>query len=262
MNLTKKINLPTMRQSISVFVILAVFLSACSNMKTSSTCAVPTGRFVNTTVLDRCPKSMPADTPTFCFELNFKGKDSIDVDNGFEKYSLPYRATEDGCRFTIAGASLFGDMDFIIESDSSLQLIDTSWTKLKTFTTFKKTGNPEKATWKFEQYLNECIIAGEYAMFKNGELVPGVVTFLSNGQVNRLQPFIAYEICYAGDCLGETSPPANTINLIDDKGGIETYVFKIVEPKMQIELYSIGAPIPDIKGERPIGPLVYDFRTE
>ena len=251
-----------MRIIISVCIMFVVFFSACKNLQPSRTCSKPSGRFVNTTVLDKCPEAMPADTPTFGFELHFRGVDSVDVDNGFEKYSLPFTTTEDGCRFTIAGASLFGNMDFIVESDSSITLIDTAWTKLKRFSTFTKTSNPEKTNWKFEEYLNDCIIAGEYAMFKNGDLMPGVVTFMSNGQVNGMKPFLGYAICYAGDCLEETEPAARTIDMVDDKGGIETFVFKIVEPKMQIEFYSIGAPIQDMKGGRTIGPLVYDFRTE
>ena len=251
-----------MRLSFPATISILICIVACNSMKISRTCAKPTGRFVNTTVLDRCPQAMPSDTPVFCFELNFKGLDSIDVDNGFEKYSLPYHATEDGCRFTIAGASLFGNMDFVIGSDSTLELIDTAWTKLKTFTTFKKTGNPEKASWRFEEYLNDCVIAGEYAMFKNGDLIPGVVTFMPNGQVNGMKPFLSYAICYAGDCLEETDPPSRTIDLMDQKGDIQTFSFKTVEGKMAIELYSIGAPIPDIKGGRSVGPMVYEFRTE
>lgn len=251
-----------MRIVISICIMLIVFFSSCNSPQSSRPCAKPAGRFMNTTVLDRCPEAMPADTPVFCFELNFRGIDSVDVDNGFEKYSLPFQTTEEACRFTIAGASLFGNMDFIIESDSVITLIDTAWTKLKRFTTFTKTINPEKVSWKFEQYLNDCILAGEYAMFKNGDLVPGVITFLSNGQINGMKPFLGYAICYAGDCLEETEPAATTIDLIDDKGGKETFVFKMVAGKMQIELYSIGDPIPDMKGGRSIGPMVYDFRTE
>jgi hypothetical protein len=237
---------------------------ACQPKKDNVTadCLVPSGRYINTTVLDQCGKSMPSDIPHFCFEFNFKRSGSVDVDNGFEKFSLPYTAEGDGCRFKISGASLFGDMYFVLNADSSLQLIDTSWTKISSFSVFKKIKGPDGSDMSFEYYLNDCLVTGEYAVFKNGNLSTHQVTFMPNGQMNGLKPFLGYAICYAGDCLEETDPAARTIDLIDEKGDKETFVFKNVEGKMAIELYSIGPPIPDMKGGRSIGPMIYELRTE
>jgi hypothetical protein len=114
----------------------------------------------------------------------------------------------------------------------------------------------------FESLLNECLVTGEYALFDKGELRPRQVTFMANGQLSGFQPYLGYSICYAGDCLEETDPAARTIDLIDAKGERETFVFKGVEGKMALELYSIGPPDPDIKGGRAIGPMVYELRTE
>jgi hypothetical protein len=77
-----------------------------------------------------------------------------------------------------------------------------------------------------------------------------------------MKPFIGYNICYAGDCVGETDPPSRVIELIDQEGKVQTFSFKNIEGKMGIELYEIGEPKPDVKGERPIGKLKYELRTE
>lgn len=239
-----------------------LFFFGCKTETPKETCTPPTGRFINYTVLQKCPGAMPADEASFCFELNFKRPDTVDVDNGFERFRLPYKVSADGCYFTIAGATLFGDMVFKTDGDSMLTLIDTAWTKLKTFSTFKKYTEPLRSKWSFEEHLNDCLIAGQYSLFKEGNLVPHVVDVLSNGQINGLKPFLGYSICYAGDCLETTDPPSRTIDFIDEKGGIETFAFRMIDGKMSIEFYRIGPVIPDIKGSRSIGPMVYEFRTE
>jgi hypothetical protein len=153
-------------------------------------------------------------------------------------------------------------MYFTIGVDSSLQLIDTAWTKVSTFSTFKKVKGPDGDDLRFEYALNNCVIAGDYALFTKGVLAPNQVSFLPNGQLNGFKPFLGYSLCYAGDCLEETDPAAQTIDLLDERGGVVTFVMKPVEGKMAIELYSIGDPVPDMKGGRSIGPMVYELRTE
>jgi len=205
---------------------------------------------------------MPADSPYFCFELNFRSGDSVLVDNGFEKFNLRWSAGEEDCTFIIHGATLFGDMPFTLQGDTALQLIDTAWTKLTAATTFTKVVPSENGEGGFETMLNECMVAGEYALFENGELRPHAITILPNGQFNGFKPYLGYALCYAGDCLEETDPPSRTIELLDERGNKETFAFKLIEGKMAIELYRIGPPIPDTKGGRSIGPMVYELRTE
>lgn len=246
------------------FGILALLglITACTTAKTSSEeCPGPSGQYVNTTVLSQCPEKMPADIPHFCLEIEFIGKDSVKVDNGFEKFTLRWSKAEDGCTFLIHGATLFGDMSFTISGDTALQLVDTAWTKLTSFSTFQKVNRADEKTG-FETLLNECVLVEEYALFDNGNLVPGVVTFMANGQLNGFKPFIGYKLCYAGDCLEETIPPSRIIELIDQTGNREMFAFKNVEGKMAIELYQLSPPVPDVKGERSIGPMVYELRTE
>ncbi|HSF87963.1 MAG TPA: hypothetical protein VLA46_01010 [Saprospiraceae bacterium] len=243
---------------------IALLFCACASpgAKAPEPCSPPAGKFVNVTVLDKCPDKMPVDVPHFCLELNFWDNDSVLVDNGFEKFSLPFSLAADGCTFKITGASLFGDMYFIFSGDSSIQLIDTAWTKLEDFSSFKKVKPIEGEDVSFEYFLNECILTGEYALFENGNLASHQVTIMPNGQLNGLKPFLAYSLCYAGDCLEETEPPSRTIILIDEKGEKQTFAFKSIEGKMALELYRIGPPIPDMKGGRSIGPMVYELRTE
>jgi hypothetical protein len=245
---------------------LAIFIifQACTpgGSKAPTPCAPPSGKFINATVLDECPGKMPVDVPHFCLELNFRDNDSVQVDNGFEKFSLPFSLAADGCTFKISGASLFGDMYFIFSGDSSIQLIDTAWTKVSGFSAFEKVTSAEGEEVSFEYYLNECILTGEYALFENGNLASHQVTILPNGQLNGLKPYLAYSLCYAGDCLEETEPASRTIELVDEKGQKVTFAFKSIEGKMALELYSIGPPIPDTKGGRSIGPMIYELRTE
>lgn len=252
-------------QILSQLALAVVFLfHACtsSGSKTPDPCAPPTGKFVNATVLEKCPDKMPSDVPHFCLELNFRDNDSVLIDNGFEKFSLPFSLAADGCTFKISGASLFGDMYFKLSGDTSIQLIDTAWTKLPGFSSFKKVAPRDGEDVSFEYFLNECILTGEYALFENGNLTAHLVTIMPNGQLNGLKPFLAYSLCYAGDCLEETEPASRTIVLIDEKGEKQTFAFKSIEGKMAIELYRIGPPIPDMKGGRSIGPMVYELRTE
>ncbi len=225
-------------------------------------CKVPSGRYINATVLNSCPDKMPYDVPNYCYELTFNGKDSVAVDNGFENYTLPFTTTAIACEYVIPKASAEGDMLFRVTSDSTIELVDTAWTKVATTSLYSKVTNPTKKSWGFKEFLNDCVIAGRYALFTDGQLQHGEVSVLVNGQLNGMKPFIGYAICYAGDCLETTDPPSKTIDLIDLQGHIQTFSYKNVEGKMAIELYSIGKEKPDVKGERSIGKLKYELRTE
>jgi hypothetical protein len=236
-------------------------LAACKTAPDKEACALPKGRFVNQTVLSACPGKMPVDVPHYALDIEFKGIDSAIIDNGFERVPLKVNAAG-GCVFKIASATQFGDMELRITSDSTFELIDSAWTNVASASVFTKVMNGEKAEWSFQEFLNECAVTGEYALFHNGDLIPGVITLLPNGQMNGMKPFIGYRLCYAGDCLETTDPPSRTIELIDNQGNIQTFSVKPLEGKMALELYSIGDPIPDIKGSRPIGPMVYELRTE
>ncbi len=255
-----------MTQRIYLVLCAACLMSivACKeNVQTSTASSRPSGKYYNSAVIKGCPGKMPYDIPSYAFELNFTGNDSVQIDNGFENYALPFVATANPGEYMILKASVAGDMHFIMTSDSTLELMDTAWTKLASASSFAllpKDG--EKANWGFREYLNDCLVTGSYSLFTDGELAPHTADFMVNGQINGMKPFIGYRVCYAGDCVGETEPPSRTIDLLDQSGAVTTFAFKNIEGKMALELYEIGESQPDVKGERPIGKMKYELRTE
>ena len=240
--------------------ILSLFLACKPSGSADKHCTPADGQYVNQSVLNNCRDKMPYDTPSFSYELTFS-KDSVHVDNGFENYNLAVIA-DTGCLYKIVGATALGDMSFKVLSDSSILLLDTEWTKNAEPSTFQKVTRADQQQWGFTELLNDCKIAGEYAYFKEGELQIGKVTVLPNGQLNGMKPFIGYTICYAGDCVGETEPPSPTITFTDDRGNMQTFAFKNLDGKMGIEFYAIADPVPDVKGERPIGKMMFELRSE
>lgn len=247
---------------LSCMVIGAFFSCKETASTTGSKCGIPSGRYINSTVLKSCPNKMPYDVPSYSYEMTFIGKDSVAIDNGFENYTLPFKATGNDCEFVIPQATAAGDMLLRVTSDSTFELVDTAWTKVPSASFYSKITNATQQAWGFKEFLNECVIAGDYAFFIDGQLQTHQASLLVNGQVNGMKPFIGYALCYAGDCVGETDPPSKTIEFIDMEGKVQTFSFKNIEGKMAIELYEIGVPKPDIKGERPIGKLKYELRTE
>jgi hypothetical protein len=240
--------------------IIPFILFACKPGAETADCTFPTGTYINSTVLSACPGKMPDDIPHYVLELVITGGDSIIVDNGFERYSLNV-IKHDSCGLILKDATLYGDMLLKMNPDSTLELIDTSWTREKSGSGFVK-ADDSSSTSPFVTHLNECLVTGEYAMFKYGELIPGVVTWKANGEIVNMPPYTRFEVCYAGDCLEETATPSRIIDLFDQDGNRETFALKNIEGKMALELYQLSEPNPDVKGERTIGQMVYDLRTE
>jgi hypothetical protein len=58
-------------------------------------------KYINYTVLEHCPDILPGDVPSFALEFQFKSKDTVDIDNGFEHFRLPYSEPGDSCHFVI-----------------------------------------------------------------------------------------------------------------------------------------------------------------
>ncbi len=235
-----------------------LLLPGCRSEQQTTNCLSPSGKYTNKTALSRCPLDMPADAPYYSFELQFLPGDSMLLDNGFEKWILQFSKEKD-CRYRIGDATRYGDMYFVVESDSTIVFWDTAWTKRAKPTLFLNTADPVYKNWRFEQHVNHCFFAGQYFVYQDGQRMERPVIFLYNGQMNGLRPYIGYEVCYAGDCLEETDPPSNTVTFITDRGTKETFTFTINDGRQGIKLYSVGPPIPDIKGSRAIGPLVYEL---
>lgn len=252
-----------MRQILFLTCSVVLLLQACKPEGNTPGTAMPSGRYINMTVLKGCPDKMPSDIPSLCFEINFNGKDSATLDNGFETFTLAVVPADHPGEFKLVKASLYGDMLLTVTSDSTLALTDTAWTRQTGASAFEKIARGERANWTFREFLNDCLISGSgYALFKEGNLVPGEITFMANGEIKGMAPYVRYAWCYAGDCLEETDPPSHTLDLLDAQGNRETFSVKAVGGKMAFELYKLGDPIPDQKGGRAIGPMVYELRTE
>ncbi|HUR30915.1 MAG TPA: hypothetical protein VMZ69_05755 [Saprospiraceae bacterium] len=231
-----------------------------TQIETKSDCPI-SGTYLNKTVLDQCPGKMPVDVPYYALELSFNSSDSVAISNGVEKYKLPFKSAEGDCGFKIDSATQFGDMYFTVTGDSILQLHDSAWTKVNNFSTFAKINNPTRENWDFENYLNECAIAGNYMITKkDGKSSP--VYFLPNGQITGIKPYLAYTVCYAGDCLEETEIPSRLIELSDDKGGIQLFAYTMTEDRSSVKFYKVGEVKPDIKGERTIGELAFELSKD
>jgi len=216
------------------------------------------GKFINYTVLEHCPDILPGQVPSYVVGMHFKSKDTVDLTNGFEQFRLRYTGPSDSCTYTIIQATQFGDMHFKLQGDTMIQLYDSAWTQLKQASIFRRID--ETLPWDFDNYLNECVLVGTFDLVKEGVPPNHKVVFLRNGQVDGMSPYLSYEICYAGDCLGETDPPSNTIDFLDDRNTKTTFAMKIASGRRLIQFYSIADPAPDIKGERKIGPLAFELK--
>ncbi|MEP6795580.1 MAG: hypothetical protein ABJB16_14725 [Saprospiraceae bacterium] len=240
---------------------IILFLSSCksvvSPVETKSSCVLE-GKYLNYTVLEHCPDILPGQVPNFALEIDFKHKDTINLYNGFERFRMAYTGPTDSCTYTIKDATQFGDMKFRLQGDTIIQLFDSAWTQLKTTTIFRRIDDSKP--WGFANYLNECVLVGTWNLIKEGAGKDHKVIFLRNGQVDGMKPYLAYEICYAGDCLEETEPFSNTISLLDDRNQYTTFSFVITPGRRTIKFYSIGAPVKDQKGGRKIGALAFELQ--
>jgi hypothetical protein len=254
----------------SVYCLLLIgFLSACQSKATNETgsknssCNL-SGNFINKSALDRAQGNygkVPEITNNYALELSFVSQDSVEIDNGFEKFRLAYTQSGKKCHFKLVNATTkYGDMDFKAENDSLITLVDTAWTKLPTPSTFKRARHENGQSLDYNSHFNDAVIAGTY-LYKNKEGKTSPVHFLSNGQVTGLQPYLSYSLCYAGDCLEETEKPANTIEFTDDTGSRKLFAIGTSDAG-ELKLYSVADPKPDIKGERTIGEMVYVLNKE
>src|SRR5688572_22962332 len=86
---------------------------------------MPSGKFLNQAILDACPAKMPVDVPHFVMEMNFRTNDTaVHLSNGYEKFVLPFTKLKELNAYRISSATLHGDMQFTMLSDSTLLLMD------------------------------------------------------------------------------------------------------------------------------------------
>ena len=240
-----------MRKIVCLTSVCTLLLLSCKPKETAVQC-LPSGYFINQTVLDQCPDRMPGDVPHYAFELRFSGTEYIQIDNGFENFNLPYAKAESNCQFTIPKATLFGDMIFTLEGDSVLTLYDSAWTKVEMPSKFFRVDSVNLDKINFHSKMNACLLAGKYSL--NGQTN---VEILPDGRISGLDQFNRYAICYAGDCLEDTDPPARTLTLTNVAGQSESFVFQRSANADTLQFLRIGPEIPDQKGGRAIGEIAY-----
>ncbi|MEO6132109.1 MAG: hypothetical protein ABIQ02_09695 [Saprospiraceae bacterium] len=239
-----------------------LLFSSCQKSPTAAevkknTCNLA-GKYLNYTVLQDCPNVLPGEVPNYALEIEFKSKDTIDLYNGFERFRATYSNPTDSCVYTIKKANALGDMQFRLQGDTIIEMMDTAWTHLKAASTFRRIDDSKP--WGFVHYLNECVLVGTWTLFKEGAGKDHKVIFLRNGQVDGMKPYLSYEICYAGDCLEETDPYSNTIDFLDDHNNHTMFSMTIVPGRRTIKFFSIGPAIKDEKGGRKIGPMAFEIR--
>lgn len=217
-----------------------------------------TGHYVNNTVLSQIADTIPGGIPYYCLEMNFTKADSVTIETGFEIAHLAYKQVGD--HYTLMGASQLGDMNFMINADSSLVLVDSAWTESTSNSSFKKVPNENGRDWVFEKYVNEAMVVGEYVLYEAGQPTTQKVKFTADGHVTGLKNYVDYSVCYSGDCVGTTIPLLNTILLGSSDGVLMDYAFKLNKKQGTLQIYGLQEPKADVKGERLIKDLVFDLR--
>lgn len=229
---------------------------ACKNSNTEKEDLL-TGKFVNQTFLQQIPDSIPGIVSAYCYEMDFISGDSVRILYGFEEATLAYK--KKGSHFEIVKAMQDKDLAFKVNDDGTLTMSDSSWNRSHKNSVFTKSENTA-AGWNFEEYLNKKMIADAYTIFKNDKPTSQKVTFEANGKVTGLDNFTSYNICYSGDCVGETYPVSNSVTLVDENKVETVFAFVISQKTRTLKINRIEEPIPDIKGERAVKELMYDLR--
>ena len=210
------------------------------------------GTFMNTTVINSLPDSLLGKTPNYCLEMRFINKDSLFIDNGFEGYNVCYQKQKANL-YAIKNASWKGDMFFEITNDSTILLIDSAWTNIKTPSVFSKT----KAFLTFENYINNKVITGTYTWLTVKSSSQEKVEFTSDGKITGHKEFDAFALCYAGDCMSEPAENINTITLLGKM--TDSYAFRIDHKTKIVSIYQLAPAIKDIKGDRKVEQKLYEL---
>ncbi|MBE9460736.1 hypothetical protein ACFP1I_21110 [Dyadobacter subterraneus] len=234
-----------------------IFLTGCKKESESNYTGL-SGKFVNETFLKQAADSIPGLIPVYCYELNFTSKDSVDILYGFEQSRLAYK--KDGKKYLLVHALQEKDMSFTVNDDKTITLVDSAWNGVTRNSTFKESTLSTEQKWDFENYLNQQMIAGEYALFKADKQAEKKVNFNADGSVTGLENFKRYNLCYSGDCVGEIYPISNSITFSNEKKEVFTYAFKTDKTRKKLGIYQIEGPVKDIKGERAIKELAFDLR--
>jgi hypothetical protein len=218
----------------------------------------PNGYFINQTFLHQIAEKSPSEIPMYCTELTFDASDSALMSNGIENAYLRFEKIGNDYQFIHAfrDGQAMRNLKFIFENDSIFYLEDSSYTKQNQASKFVRIN----AATSFEKIVNESTVSGKYNLYKLDKNLNTEVVLHSDGRVENFENFTQYEICYAGDCVQETSVPARIIYFYNNSKAMTCMVWNWKDhKKKQLELYGIEAPTPEIKGGRRILEKIYEL---
>ncbi len=234
----------------------------CKNKSSSGNATsikMPEGNFLNESYLLSAKDSLPIGMQLYCIEVIFNGTDSAEFSNGFETFYLKMDRVADTLLFRKAfrTGEKWEHLKAIIINKDEIKFMDNAYTHRTHPSTFTKTAIENNEKWKFIYALNKTMIAGDYSVLSVAKKDTLSVRFQEDGLLSGWDSFTEYEICFAGDCLGESKEPGNLLYLHDLRGKVNPFLITRRDNEGLFELYALGPINPEIKGEREKGPLTF-----
>ena len=211
------------------------------------------GNFINYSFLNQTNNKIISKIPFYAVEFNFYKQDSVLINFGFE--NAKYRIEQDHGKIFIRNAFNNKDLQILLADSSFLVLIDSSYTKIKESSVFKKIENDRNNNFVFSSALNKELVSGNYSLKIDSKNAETKVTFLEDGRIIGLNNFTNYELCFAGDCTCEVTDDINLISFFTASDSMFYFGFKKEWDK--VEFYNLSPAIKYIKGERRITNLAF-----
>ena len=216
------------------------------------------GRYVNQTFLDEMSDSLGFTPRYYCLQMHFVDSARVFIDRGFEGDTLDY--IREGDSFKLVGASSLGDMSISTAEDGRLVLNDSAFTGTGRRSSFARLEEGQDAAKAWTRMINERMASGEYEIIDKGKTTGKKASLSPDGSVTGLADYVAYELCYTGDCLQTTMPYRNIMYLIKADGTRDTFAYNIGNGRKGLQIFAVGDPIPGTKGERKVLGIVHDLR--
>lgn len=219
----------------------------------------PEGNYLNYSFLNFVKDSLPQNAKAYCIEIIFDHSDSAEFSNGFENFFLRWKRKGDTLTFKEAYCKdgKVRDLNALLVRKNEIEFLDQPYTGQPRPSVFRKLEIENHERWKFSQALNSKLMAGSYSVLSIKRNDTLNVNFQEDGLLTGWENYTEYEICYAGDCLGESKEPGNLLYLHNLKGKIEPFLMTSRKQEGIFELYALGPSNPEIKGQREKGNLTY-----
>jgi len=238
---------------------LLISISSCKQHKQEKYQSIPAGNFLNISFLEEMENHLPGEINHYCTEIILNSSDSAEFSNGFETFFLRMERRMDTLIFLDAFQSegKLRNLKAVVKNQNEITVYDEVWTGKKEPTKFGKLDFDSNEKWKFSQALNKKLLIGEYTVLNVSKADTIVVEFKEDGSIKGWDNFTEFEICFAGDCLGESKEPGNLLYLHNLRGEVDAYLMNQLKQEGVIELFRLGNMRPEIKGEREKGELCF-----